>query len=369
MNNLLVVGLLGYIAMLAKSIPAKVSMLLINSITSSISVNDSTDFRGFKLVSEYLIGLNKNSINNNLEIKSEMDRGKWVLAPSIGFGTYLIRLDMMTYALIRKDMYSQTREIFSSITIRLFGLKRHSYYKELRCKLNNKDEEGILLINNINTNRTFKNTPKKTFDDIFIDDKSKKYIIDSIDKWLYNKELLDSKGIIHKLGILLYGKPGTGKSSIVRAIANKLEYPIEIINLPSFKDKPDNLQLILNTVYKHSIVLFEDIDCIIGDRSNESKDESILNILLNFIDGVASPDDCIIIATTNHIEKLDSAFTRSGRFDCKVEMCDLQPEIARKMCESFGYKLEEVLDVIEDEINPSYLQNKIIEKMNNIEMK
>lgn len=371
MNNFLLVGLLGYIAMLAKSIPAKICTLVINIISSSITVNDSTNFRGFGKLSDYLISLNKKSINNNLELKSRMDRGKWVIEPCMGFGEYLVRLDIMTYALIRKEMYNQTREIFSSITIRLFGLKRRKHYEKIRYDLNKKDSEGTLIINNINRDRLFKDTCEKTFDDIFIDDKSKNYIIDSIDRWVYNKEILNKKGIVHKLGILLYGRPGTGKTSIVRAIATKLGYPIEVIHLPSYKDKPDILQLILCNVYKHSIILFEDIDCIIGDRTKESKDESILNILLNFIDGVSSPDDCLIIATTNHIEKLDSAFTRSGRFDCKVELCDLQPETARRMCESFGYKLEEVLDEIDisDGINPSYLQNKILDKMNNIDIR
>ena len=72
----------------------------------------------------------------------------------------------------------------------------------------------------------------------------------------------------------------------------------------------------------HPYAIIEEIDTIVNSRQNKElgeKEKVILSELLNFLDGPSSPDSCIIIATTNHIEKLDPAIIRSGRFDIKID--------------------------------------------------
>lgn len=119
----------------------------------------------------------------------------------------------------------------------------------------------------------------------------------------------------------------------------------------------------LLSINENSIILFEDIDCIIGNRE-ENKQDDILGIALNFIDGVYSPNNCIIIATTNYIDRLDKAFTRDGRFDVKMKIDKMDYETAVEMCNSYGVDIKS-LDIDINNINPSNLQNKIINYINN----
>ena len=111
------------------------------------------------------------------------------------------------------------------------------------------------------------------------------------------------------------------------------------------------------------IIVIEEIDTIVSSRQQDKElsenQKSILSELLNFLDGPSSPDSCIIIATTNHIEKLDPAIIRSGRFDIKIHMGKISRDLAIQMCLDFGCNPEEILDD-STEFNPSELQSKLI---------
>ena len=79
----------------------------------------------------------------------------------------------------------------------------------------------------------------------------------------------------------------------------------------------------INADDKQYVILLEDIDTIFNslDRTSENIDKEekeIINKMLQFLDSNSSPNNVIFIATTNHIEKLDAAIVREGRFDCKI---------------------------------------------------
>ena len=61
------------------------------------------------------------------------------------------------------------------------------------------------------------------------------------------------------------------------------------------------------------------------------------------MDGLFIPKGTIIIASTNHYEKLDSAFVREGRFDFKKEFKYADKHLAVKMVEYYGLDSESVL--------------------------
>ena len=117
-----------------------------------------------------------------------------------------------------------------------------------------------------------------------------------------------------------------------------------------------------------SIILLEDIDCIFSTRDNlkTENQQKAAQLLLQFLDGVFSIPNTVFIATTNHIEDLDPALIRDGRFDVKIEMKNLSQETANKMCKHFKLTDEEILSILENEtfpINPAYLQNKIVTRI------
>ena len=129
------------------------------------------------------------------------------------------------------------------------------------------------------------------------------------------------------MGMILHGAPGTGKTSLIKAIASKYKFDLHVIQLNSITET--KLTEIL-TEYGNSykIVVFEDIDTVrtTNKRSDENTDDKNigtglnLSVILNAIDGVNTCENVIFIATTNHINKLDEALIRAGRFDYHYEL-------------------------------------------------
>jgi len=85
-----------------------------------------------------------------------------------------------------------------------------------------------------------------------------------------------------------------------------------------------------------------------------------MHTLLNYLDGLMSPSNCIFVATTNYPENLDSALIRPGRFDYHFVIDHADKEIAKQLCDRFkvGY---EILDDYEFPCSLSQIQNRIIQ--------
>ena len=140
---------------------------------------------------------------------------------------------------------------------------------------------------------------------------------------------LEKLGITRKKVLMLEGPPGTGKSSLIMALASKLEKDIAYF---SFTPDITDTKLIksMQSCPSDSIIVFEDIDCLFEERkiNDSSKNNITFSALLNCLDGLVCRDGLIVIATTNHIDKLDPALIRSGRVDKVVNLTYMKkPEI------------------------------------------
>lgn len=149
----------------------------------------------------------------------------------------------------------------------------------------------------------------------------------SIDKFIDSKDWYEKNGISYKLGIMLYGLPGYGKSSIIRALATLYKRNIYVLSLSGLSDT--KLKAFMSTVKENSFILFEDFDSFLltHTRTGDMKPENVdlntnvtMSGLLNAIDGVDSQQDLITFFTTNHIESIDPAFLRPGRADVSLEI-------------------------------------------------
>ncbi|CAM0876953.1 unnamed protein product [Alopecurus aequalis] len=202
------------------------------------------------------------------------------------------------------------------------------------------------LFTNISTHE-WKHVPfehPKTFATLAMDPARKKEIVDDLDTFKNGKEYYARVGKAWKRGYLLHGPPGTGKSAMIAAMANHLDYDVYDIELTSVHSNTDLRRLFIETTSK-SIIVIEDIDCsldLTGARnkkkdSEEGDDKAVkpgaegkkdtsskvtLSGLLNFIDGLwsACGGERLIVFTTNHLEKLDPALIRRGRMDKHIEM-------------------------------------------------
>lgn len=81
----------------------------------------------------------------------------------------------------------------------------------------------------------------------------------------------------------------------------------------------DSLRSLMQDRRPGTIVLMEDIDCTVPERNGDNNDGVTLGGLLNCLDGVHSPDGCIVFMTTNNRDALDQALIRPGRIDVSVE--------------------------------------------------
>jgi chaperone BCS1 len=138
------------------------------------------------------------------------------------------------------------------------------------------------------------------------------------------------RGIPYRRGYLLYGQPGTGKSSLVMALAGTLKMPVYQVSLTEQSLTDSTFTLLLNAVEPNSVVLLEDVDAAFCDRTSREGSSLSFSGILNAIDGVAASEARILFMTTNHLEKLDPALIRPGRIDVKFEMTlATQPMIAQ----------------------------------------
>ena len=158
------------------------------------------------------------------------------------------------------------------------------------------------------------------------------------------------RGIPYRRGYLLHGPPGSGKSSLIQALAGSIHHNICLLNLSERGLTDDRLYHLLSLVPPRSIILLEDIDAAFRRRpTNSERDEKLMkqdagghypvNItfsgLLNALDGVAASEERLIFMTTNHLEILDPALIRPGRVDLKMFIDNATPNQAQQMFERF----------------------------------
>jgi chaperone BCS1 len=144
-------------------------------------------------------------------------------------------------------------------------------------------------------------------------------ILTDIQTFLASKEKYAALGFPYRRGYELSGPPGTGKSTMILALASHLKVPVYVVALQATGMDGERLTQMLNQCAKPSIVVFEDIDCIAAaqTRDSQAEDRITMSDLLNSIDGLGASEDRIIVMTANHPEKIDAALTRSGRIDRK----------------------------------------------------
>src|SRR5438046_7363336 len=92
-------------------------------------------------------------------------------------------------------------------------------------------------------------------------------LVEDIARFRSSKQRYSRLGVPYHRGYLFYGPPGTGKTSLVSALAAHFGLSVYIVNLSDFSDR--SLMSAINDVPAHSVLLFEDIDCMKSSQSRE----------------------------------------------------------------------------------------------------
>jgi len=202
---------------------------------------------------------------------------------------------------------------------------------------------------------------ERSLDSVVLPVEIKKTILDSVNKFLTEKEIYKKRGIPYKLGILLYGSPGNGKTSFIKAIAHKFDRDIYMTSLTESSDWAESEFIhVMSRLPKNAIVLLEDVDCFFKDQRDLKAGGISFSALLNCLDGLYSKSGIITIMTTNHIDRLDPALIRSGRMDAVVEITNPSlTEIKQLYLNFFEEDLD--IDVYENTLAMADVQQIFIE--------
>jgi AAA+ superfamily predicted ATPase len=168
---------------------------------------------------------------------------------------------------------------------------------------------------------------RRSLDSVFLPHKQKTAIINVIHKFIQPETIQQYKklGINHKLTILLEGVPGTGKSSLISAIASHFKFNIALMNFtPKMTDvgflksmRTWERKISDSEENENTILVIEDMDCIFKERKSNDESRNMITFsgILNGLDGISTSEHQIVFITTNHIEYLDPALIRPGRVD------------------------------------------------------
>ena len=373
-----------------------IGLLVENDLAVKISGRDYVDIsmdrriQEYRVISEFMVKHDKSLKNKQFDYKPTYTFSdihpeiRKLMEYQLDIGTYYLDLsndDNSDYAVciinpVSDDLYAVDYELY------FIGYRCNKFKKKLMKKI--KHYESLIKQQKreriyYSDGRPSKETVFKSFDQMVF--YGKEDIIKYVDNWVENIPKYVKYGMVPKLSILLYGSPGTGKSTFYKALAKHLG--IESINVVTpdyFMFNSNNqLQKPRRARTLESINVIDDIDCISRSREDDTGNENgrIMSSLLEFLDNPPTfyfnakdgltYNVAIVVATTNYIDRLDEAVKRYGRFDLKIEMKPFDYKEAKEMCSVFDLSIHDVItgkiDKNNFSISPAQLQALCMENI------
>ena len=199
--------------------------------------------------------------------------------------------------------------------------------------------------------------------------------IDFISNLFKNYKTLSASGLPFKRGVLFAGEPGTGKTTIVNALAKRVMAEGGTVFVMAAQKSTGCMGGVpgQEQVYKYinkfkpAMIVFEDFDLMAGDRDEKG---GIDSELLNVLEGNLGVDGVITVATTNRVQLLDPAATRHGRIDkiyaidmpnttMKIELLKLHMDFY-KVKVDLGSATEALKEVMEKSISGAVISSIVL---------
>jgi len=266
-----------------------------------------------------------------------------------GYGKHIVRHGPGVYIAVSREKHStaniNTGEPHETVTLTTLWAHRHVFedvFAEAHA-LAAKASEGktaVYSVQHMNWAPLGEPRKKRPLGSVILDEGVKEGIVADVKDFLARQQWYTDRGIPYRRGYLLYGPPGSGKSSFIQALAGELDYSLAMVNLSEMGVTDDKLAMLLTKVPRRSILLLEDADAAFVNRRQRGADgyngaTVTFSGLLNALDGVAAGEERIAFLTTNHVDRLDSALIRPGRVDMMVRIGEASRYQASRMWERF----------------------------------
>ncbi|KAI9482551.1 P-loop containing nucleoside triphosphate hydrolase protein [Zychaea mexicana] len=167
------------------------------------------------------------------------------------------------------------------------------------------------------------NKEMRKYDSVVLREGQKEEILADVRKFLGAHKKYAMRGIPYRHAIILHGPPGTGKTSFIKGLSEKLRLNIAYISLATNLDD-DGFLAMLARVPANSLIVMEDFDRSHITKDSKESDRNGGNAvmtriteagLLNALDGINTPEGTLVFMTCNDINKISDAVKRPGRVD------------------------------------------------------
>ena len=335
----LLLMIIGGLGVYLRAIPERLWEWLVSQTTMMITVND--DDASFFWVKEWLLEQHFLKRIRRVDLDTRIRNEGIALIPAPGTHWFWhAGRPFLVYFYRNEDPKGSSRRRTESLTFRTIG-RRQSFLKQfvkevVECHEKNVGIKSSLFVFDDGWMRVDGYAPRLA-ESVILKPGEKDRLIRDIEKFRKSRQRYRQLGVPYHRGYLLHGPPGTGKTSLVSAMAARFEMHIYAINLSSFNDR--SLMSAMNDVPPNSVILFEDIDCMksgkarltagdtagnAGVSNSQDKKEAIVDLgvtlsgLLNVLDGFSAPENVLFVMTSNVVESLDVALLRPGRIDYKL---------------------------------------------------
>jgi len=334
----LLLMVIGGISVWLRAVPERIWRWIVDQTTLVITVSD--DDAAFAWVKEWFLEQSflKRTRRVDLDTKVRNERIAMIPAPGKHWFWYRGRPFEVWFSRT-ENTHERSGRRLESLTLRTPGRNR-AFVERLvkdvvRCHVRRLGVQSYLYTYDDGWNYVEGYAPR-VLESVILQPGEKEELIEDVARFQRSKQRYEELGVPYHRGYLFHGLPGTGKTSLVSALAAHFGLSIYVINLGDFNDR--TLMSAVNQVPANSVLLFEDIDCMRGSQSRQGANASsgeagnpnpgtkenaamngvTLSGLLNVLDGFHAPNAVLFVMTTNHVEKLDAALLRPGRVDYKL---------------------------------------------------
>lgn len=343
----------GFIGYALKAYPVKILKAVYSQCTISVTIDDCASYDQRLLYLSLSAFLAKNSVpwlsRSICYEERRTSAEQRTVSVGLGLGRHVVLFEGLPLIAYRTKVDAGTIPYNS---IRLVAIARNrKVFERLaqRVLTATKNGTSVMFFNtDIKEWRTASKVYAQGLSALALNPKTEMFFRQQIETFLDGEAMFRQLNIQYKKVFLIHGVPGTGKTSLVRALAAEYKMPIAYLNLNDMTD--GSLFMAMQEASgkdECTIVLIEDVDAqgCLQDRANGGKSGGYLTLsgFLNALDGATPLHNVIVVMTTNHVDSLDPAIRRRGRVDVEVElpmpdadtlvkhMCSLYPGLDKEI--------------------------------------